>query len=194
MTHENVKKKLEEKPNITILDQEISPTKNKQKPLSSTRTLNLLQLTVISTPIRRQETERNLNKEDSPSVPVSPLIDNKKLPKLDTTLLMENRGFLDRIEERSVHNEIEPWADKDSFASDFELTTDHLKPTIKRQKNKKKKLLKTAEKTEGSVLAAEVCDSLNRKSMNSEKIKTDLRGDDSESSAEINDRFEPSYT
>ena len=139
MTNENTKKNLELKPaeeksNIIIFDQEISASKKKQKLLNSARNLNLLQLTITSTPIRRQETERNLNKEetDSPAVPVSPLADSKKLPKLDTTLLMENRGFLDRIEERSVHNEIEPWADKDSFASDFELATDHLKPTIKR--------------------------------------------------------------
>jgi len=55
----------------------------------------------------------------------------RRLPKLDTTLLMEKAVNLDLIEERSVHDEIEPWADEDSFTSDLEVRIDHLKPTIK---------------------------------------------------------------
>lgn len=77
--------------------------------------------------------------EESPAVPASPMTESRRQPKLDTTLLMEKPSNLDRIEERSVHNEIEPWADQDSFTSDLEMTIEHLKPTIKRQKPKKKK-------------------------------------------------------
>ena len=118
-----------ERPKIipaVILEKESPRSPN---PQSSAKQLNILELTVKATPIRRQTEQNLLKPKNEIQVHDEPAKEEQY-----------NQHDLDRIEEISKNNEIEPWDNSlSSFSDGLEYKIgDELKQPKFKKKNKQK--------------------------------------------------------